>query len=469
MAGRDPGSASGAGVPRLPARSCSPTASLADAQRIAGWCWPKAPTMTAAQLRRRLNVWCCGMTRPPARNRSRQTIADRDVYLGDGGDGGTAGLTAFNLPVARAAAAFERVDAIARARRAGGDARTLAQLRADTVLDLLDGTGCEVGPQFRQGVLDLQIPLATAIGADAQPADLAGYGPVLADVARQIARDRGDLQWRFSVTYKGELVYQGITKTRPEPHHPAADTGDLAPAPATPAPARLTRASPTENDNRDRNDDHGGGDRGGGAWRRRRRRRRVAADDRVAHTTSDAALRRLPDRGADHRRQYPRPVPTGRDRPARRFPGRKLRMWITARDRTCQAPGCHAPGPDLPIRPHHRLRRRRLHLPRQPRPALRTPPPRKTRRLVAHLPNPTRHPDLGHPTRPRLPPTPHITAATSTTQGCRPTSAPDESCPTVTQLAILRPARFTIRCGEARPPHQGADRHGPSARWSAFR
>ena len=332
---------------------------------------------------------------PAARTRQiEHTTADRDLYLGDGGDGGTASLTAFNLPVARAAAAFERVDAIARARRAGGDLRTLAQLRADTVLDLLDGTGTDTPPMFRQGVLELQIPLATAIGADCAPADLAGYGPVLADVARQIARDRNDLQWRFSVTYKGELVYQGITKTRPDPEHtasagPRADRGaDIAGTHDTGGRSRRGRGTCANSNAGDIRTSHGDNDASGasnsdpdtnvdGSSRATSRHDggpdnhntadcdhtagepNSAADigdggvgdgddgfvrqTDIAQTSSPAAL-------LDYLTGEPItainthvPCPPVETNPRTRFPGRKLRTWITARDRTCQAPGCHAP------------------------------------------------------------------------------------------------------------------------------
>src|SRR5262249_55658945 len=90
------------------------------------------------------------------------------------------------------------------------------QLRADTVLDLLDGTGVKATPIGRPGVLELQIPLATAIGAGDQPGELAGYGPVVADVPRQIAQERQDPQWRFTVPSNGELGYQGLTNARPQ-------------------------------------------------------------------------------------------------------------------------------------------------------------------------------------------------------------------------------------------------------------
>src|SRR5262249_58802975 len=136
----------------------------------------------------------------------------------------------FTWPAGRAAAAFERVDAIARSLRTGGDSRTLAQLRADTVLDLLDGTGVKATPIGRPGVLELQIPLATAIGAGDQPGELAGYGPVLADVARQIAHDRQDLQWRCNPPHGGGTGDPGPTHARARPavhttqatRHPAA-------------------------------------------------------------------------------------------------------------------------------------------------------------------------------------------------------------------------------------------------------
>ena len=159
----------------------------ADAARaIAGVVLPQASGWTAARLRCRLLRLVLRVDPGAAGRRVAATVADRDVWLGNGDDGATGSLNAFNLPVGRAVAAFERVDAIARACRAGGDPRTLAQLRADTVLDLLDGTGSETAPVGRQGVLELQIPLATAIGADDEPGEVAGYGPVLADVARQI-------------------------------------------------------------------------------------------------------------------------------------------------------------------------------------------------------------------------------------------------------------------------------------------
>jgi len=302
------------------------------AQRIAAAVLPDAPRWTASRLRARLMRLILRVDPAAARRRVEQTIADRDVWLSPAEDGATACVSGFNLPVARAAAAFERVDAIARARRAGGDARTIAQLRADTMLDLLDGIGAPdlPAPIARPGVLELQIPLATAIGADSAPGELAGYGPVLADVARQIAAQRGDAQWRFSVTYKGELVYQGITRARP--------TG--APAPAEPPDPGASGTDP-------RPVQGGAGLDGAG-------RTTVgaevppatacAAEGLIAGTTDERStglvdyLTGAPITAVHEHVPHPPVEPD----PRRRFPGEKLKRWIAARDRTCRAPGCTA-------------------------------------------------------------------------------------------------------------------------------
>ncbi len=339
------------------------------ARRIAGAVLPDAPRWTASRLRARLLRLILRVDPAAARRRVEQTIADRDVWLSPAEDGATACVSGFNLPVARAAAAFERVDAIARARRAGGDARTVAQLRADTMLDLLDGTGAAdlPAPIGRPGVLELQIPLATAIGADSAPGELAGYGPVLADVARQIAAQRGDAQWRFSVTYRGELVYQGITRARPtgisaptEPPDggaggrdgidprpspdPADDRLEGEPAHRHPVPGgcRRSETDPSTARCRGKTPD-GAGRTAVGADTPPATA--CAVDGAAAGTTDEPSsglvdcLTGVPITAVHEHVPHPPVEPD----PRRRFPGEKLKRWIAARDRTCRAPGCTAP------------------------------------------------------------------------------------------------------------------------------
>jgi hypothetical protein len=95
------------------------------------------------------------------------------------------------------------------------------------------GTGPKPGP--RPGVVELQVPLATLIGLCRLPGDLAGWGPVVADVARQVAAQMRAGTWRFSVYDRlGELAYHGVTPQRPThpppPGPPPRRTGRYATA-----------------------------------------------------------------------------------------------------------------------------------------------------------------------------------------------------------------------------------------------
>src|SRR5262249_21773598 len=124
--------------------------------RAAGW--------TTSQLRERLRRAVLRADPDGSAKRAARTVADRRVSLAPESHG-TAGLYANCLPAARAVAAYERVDAYARARRANGDARTLDQLRADTVLDLLEGVAMTQPPAHRRGVVEISIPWAALAGS----------------------------------------------------------------------------------------------------------------------------------------------------------------------------------------------------------------------------------------------------------------------------------------------------------------
>jgi Domain of unknown function (DUF222) len=81
------------------------------------------------------------------------------------------------------------------------------------------GTPTERGamPAPRKGVVDLQVPLTTLMGLTDFPGDLAGYGPVIADIARQVIAAQIDATWRCSVyDEQGKLIHHGITRRRPK-------------------------------------------------------------------------------------------------------------------------------------------------------------------------------------------------------------------------------------------------------------
>ncbi|HZD99140.1 MAG TPA: DUF222 domain-containing protein [Micromonosporaceae bacterium] len=154
------------------------------AAAIAAQVLPTAPDLTTSQLRDRLRRAVL-KSDPDVTRRVAKTIEQRYVACEPDGEG-SASLLGVRLPAARAVAAFERVDAFARGRKRAGDDRSLDQLRADTFLDLLDGTGIETAPVHRPGVIQLTVGWATAIGAADDPATLAGYGPIDADTARDV-------------------------------------------------------------------------------------------------------------------------------------------------------------------------------------------------------------------------------------------------------------------------------------------
>jgi len=74
-----------------------------------------------------------------------------------------------------------------------------------------------VQPAARRGVVDLQVSLTTLMCLNDDPALFPGWGPVLADIARQVAFDQeANPLWRWSVTDEhGNLLHHGHTQRRP--------------------------------------------------------------------------------------------------------------------------------------------------------------------------------------------------------------------------------------------------------------
>ncbi|MBP2368907.1 DUF222 domain-containing protein [Pseudonocardia parietis] len=112
------------------------------ADQIAAVCaavLPHAPRLTTGQIAERIKRLVLELDPAYYERRYRKAIRDRQVVAYLCADG-TAVLSASGLPADEAAAAWERLDALARAARHDGHPDTLDQVRADLVLGLLDGS-----------------------------------------------------------------------------------------------------------------------------------------------------------------------------------------------------------------------------------------------------------------------------------------------------------------------------------------
>jgi hypothetical protein len=207
----------------------------------------RTPTQIARDLERALIAVDPGEAAVRAERARTRRCVHRPRPLPDG----MASLTAV-LPAATACRIDATLESAARTARAAGDSRTLDQLRADGLSDLvlhttctgpgltplllpddspaahgpastttgtdLDPaaparTGCGAGPHHRTEIR-VTVALSTLLGQDDHPADLSGHGPIDATTARALAAGG---TWRRLVTdpLSGTVLDVGRTRYRP--------------------------------------------------------------------------------------------------------------------------------------------------------------------------------------------------------------------------------------------------------------
>ncbi len=184
---------------------------VGEARSIAGRVLCDAPTLTTGQLHARLARLSMEADPAAAKRRFDDALADRRISL-EATEVGTANLFALDLSPARIGGVHRRINRCALALKRTGDARTMDQLRADVFLDLLEGAQ----PSKGGGSVDLRVDLATLAELSDEPGELAGFGPVIADIARQVAADQAATTWRYAVTdAHGAVSAVGVTRRRP--------------------------------------------------------------------------------------------------------------------------------------------------------------------------------------------------------------------------------------------------------------
>jgi len=172
-----------------------------------------APTWTVGQLRARIQKLCIQVDPHEAVKRYEQAVTDRRIVT-ESNDTGTSNLSGMDLAPDQVVAVTDRINTIAKDMCGDGEARSMDQLRADIYLDLLTGNNHTT---TRRGVVDIRVDLTTLIGLDDDPAELSGYGPIIADVARRVVDNADDAQWRVTIVdpVTGRPTHAGTTTRRP--------------------------------------------------------------------------------------------------------------------------------------------------------------------------------------------------------------------------------------------------------------
>jgi hypothetical protein len=184
------------------------------ARRVADTALERAGSQTTGQLRARIQRLVIAVDPDSARNRYEAKLVERRVVI-EATETGTANLFGMDLPAADTNAAMRRINRIARSAKTADDPRTIDQIRADILLDLLNGRQ----PDQSHGdgaVVDIRVDLTTLTGLDDNPAEIPGWGPVIADIARQVVDEQERAQWQVTVTDEnGDVAHVGTTRRRP--------------------------------------------------------------------------------------------------------------------------------------------------------------------------------------------------------------------------------------------------------------
>ena len=193
--------------------------SHAAAQEVVERIIEAAAGLTTGELKARIDRLCIEADPQDARDRYEYAVDARRL-VAEATTDGTANLLGLKLAPHRVNAASRRINHLARSLKTQGETRTMDQLRADVFLDLLAGKadGSEAdGSKAAGGGVHLHTDLDTLTAMAEHPGELAGYGPVIADVARQVAAELESAEWRFSVTdtATGRTLHTGVTRRRP--------------------------------------------------------------------------------------------------------------------------------------------------------------------------------------------------------------------------------------------------------------
>lgn len=176
-----------------------------------------APGLTTGQLKARLRKLCIDADPDTAHDLYEMSVADRRLVI-EANDTGTANLMGLDLAPHVAMSIKTWIHRQAIKLKNLGDTRTMDQIRADIYTDLLlrryvDGKTTKA--DF--GVLTITGTAETLTGQSKESAELHGFGPVLSEIAQEVAEHNKNAEWRWNTTDPdtGQPIDGGIIRRRP--------------------------------------------------------------------------------------------------------------------------------------------------------------------------------------------------------------------------------------------------------------
>lgn len=184
--------------------------SAAKAREVCDAVMDDAPRLTTGQLASRVRAKCLEVAPEETDHQREEAHADRRVVAYPNADG-TVNLVLYGVDPVHSQEILDRLNRLAR--RHTGGSRTMDQVRADLAVLALRGHS---GP-IEHGSVHITVDLATLARLVDLPGDLAGYGPIAADIARQVADQLGSQPWEWTAAGDGSglPVADGTTRRRP--------------------------------------------------------------------------------------------------------------------------------------------------------------------------------------------------------------------------------------------------------------
>lgn len=186
--------------------------STAGARTICDEVLPNAHRLTTGQMTEAVRARCLELLPEETERQREHARGERRIESYPNPDG-TVTLVFYGVDPVHAREILDRLTRLAKKCKGEDETRTMDQLRSDLAIDDLRGHS---GP-VTQGSVHITVDLATLADLSQHPGDLAGYGPVVADIARQVTGQLGSEPWEWTVTGDGAgmPICDGTTRRRP--------------------------------------------------------------------------------------------------------------------------------------------------------------------------------------------------------------------------------------------------------------